>query len=378
MPGPERAGEAEISTGRNLSIRGVGLTEKEEQMLRIIRHKASTPRKVTRRRLLVPLGFMVVLGAMSLGALSASANPAPVPDSSYACVFTGAAGPIVPDNGAGTNWERPVAGGGEAETGVESIVTDVGDSELFGGPGTGDSKDEDFFALVPVVEDILDEDRGAYAFSTDPAVPDAFCVHVDTDKDTIAGPYSTAGAPVAASNTAILSLYEVEIQSDGSYVNTICGTGIARGTDGPAGWTVAAVGGPILAVEHPIEALLRNVALPRTIPGAPPLPPANYFSGPLDDTSYTIRFVGGNGTLEVHDAWNNPANGSPDEYGGGAGFVHITPTDTNPVPGTIPCVNEDVAAFAVAGAFVLNLDSEPTDGGGFADPPAAVSGAQGP
>jgi hypothetical protein len=114
------------------------------------------------------------------------------------------------------------------------------------------------------------------------------------------------------------------IQSNGSYENVVCGTGIA--------WSHPRDEDLLTDPAHDTEGTANNPNVPS-----------------VTRVSYTILFVGGVGQLTVHH-WENEVG----ESGSGAGEVRITAQ-----PSAEQCLEEDgVAEFSVEGRFTLVQDPE--------------------
>jgi hypothetical protein len=127
-----------------------------------------------------------------------------------------------------------------------------------------------------------------------------FLTSTDSGSYTFNGPATC----VVVDGSGATPVQSVTINSAGTYVNSVCGTGTADGN--PGGTTVTGGASPFSAV------------------------------------NYHIDFRGGQGTLRVSNA-HDDATG--DDYSG-AGHVVIVPTTGN-------CVTTDVTQFTVAGAFAL-------------------------
>lgn len=269
--------------------------------------------------------LITALGALAVPLFAASAAHA----DEYSCAFTGAAGPLTPDNSepAGNPVGDPTFPRND-ELGVESILTDLRHGDEGDGttndPLTRDPRLDDSDngngrgAAAPSIA--AGGEDGDYSFAT--AADGVRCLYVPTGA---AGPSRVAG------------VYSGTITSNGEYDNQVCGTGWAKdnGTDSTG------FGG--------VE--LTKVDLPDI--GATTGPAADI----VDDaatgtaTTYRIDFRAGQGALNITSATN--ADG---ETGSGQdvdGVVIIEPTSPAPNASTVPCVtaNGDVTGFTVAGAF---------------------------
>ncbi|HEX2102263.1 MAG TPA: hypothetical protein VHF51_01325 [Solirubrobacteraceae bacterium] len=147
------------------------------------------------------------------------------------------------------------------------------------------------------------------------------------------GTYDFAGNAVACSYTPAgkqpITNQGTAISSNGTFANLVCGTGTATGdpVQGAAGTTV-------------------------TWNGAPPAGVSN-----IDGVQYTIVFVAGNGVLKIDKVSFTNSTAWRDVAGGG--YVNISPRIVEHHVGGEPssgnCVNEDVTAFNVTGAFSATL-----------------------
>ena len=106
--------------------------------------------------------------------------------------------------------------------------------------------------------------------------------------------------------------FDVNITSDGSYANQVCGTGTADGTDP----TKTVVTSPDPRAEGPLQSV------------------------------YHIAFTAGQGKMDITDfvLLGDPLSPAG-KHGTGAGFVNITPTMGG------DCAVNDVAFFQVTGSF---------------------------
>jgi hypothetical protein len=129
--------------------------------------------------------------------------------------------------------------------------------------------------------------------------------------DTDSGTYTFGGSATCLINDARPNSPRVEqnvsITSAGAYTNTICGTGTATSRNQTT-------------VKDSLGGML------------------------VDTVDYDILFVGGNGALSITKA----RDASDGNFGSGAGYVHITPTQGG------NCVTTDVSKFDVAGAFAVH------------------------
>ena len=130
---------------------------------------------------------------------------------------------------------------------------------------------------------------------------------IETGTYHFGGTATCAKADTDAGQTGNTGRYDVNITSDGSYANQVCGTGTADST------TPASVSSPLAGWEGPLTAV------------------------------YHIAFTGGNGKMDITDA---VVTGDGGKHGTGIGVVIITPTNGG------DCVLNDVAFFQVTGAFV--------------------------
>jgi hypothetical protein len=208
------------------------------------------------------VGLATVIAAFSLVAASAASAQA-----ISVCQINGAAGGLNP--------------------GVQNFKDDVTNNNAtqpnMSGPGY------DHIALPSTPLDVvLDRDSGSYNF------------------DTLGAP---AGAPSVCAQVGVgtVGAGTVRIQSNGSYIDTICGTGEAySGQQGDGGTTTIT-----------------------------PLTTVGTFTVPTG-INYRILFAGGSGALVGGFA------GSP---GVAAGYINIAPTVGN-------CATTDVTQFNVTGGFV--------------------------
>lgn len=208
-------------------------------------------------RKIIPLSMALALAVAVVGFTGSAGAQAPITEDTLDCVLTGVAGNLTP--------------------GVENIADDAPDG-------------------------LQDTDSGTYDFGGD-----AVCAFVD----------GTDPSPGTLEPTSTTGIYDGIINSTGTYVNTICGTGTATGD--PDGTTVEFANNGL--VEGPYKA------------------------------EYNIQFVAGQGVLDITHAENGPGEGP--ETGDGAGEISIEPSEGN-------CVTTDVTVFTVQGTFVVTIDQTST------------------
>jgi hypothetical protein len=201
---------------------------------------------------------------------------------------------------------------------------------MFVGSSTASAASGDTFACVftGVAGNLVDNQNGAAGIPsiqkdlTNPAYQTAA-----DPRDIEVGTYNYSGEATCAGTINGLTLTSApnnaDIVSAGVYNNELCGTGWALDDGQPSQTTVTA-----------------DVVTP---PGG---------RTTADNIGYEIRFLGGNGPLEIGD---KAASGAPNHTGSissdytGSGAVHIQPKGGN-------CANSDVNAFDVSGSFEAEED----------------------
>lgn len=269
-------------------------------------------------RRLVTLASVSAVAVVPLGA-AGSADAA----TTGACLFTGAAGPVVSDpNNANAQWG-----------GVQSIWQDVNDTDnnTTTNPVQPPPTRTAEFNTSPQ----NDTDDGNYEFATG-ANGQVACAGVN-GKGTAT---PTDDEPFAAINGSITS--------KGQFRNTVCGTGVAYSDEGipaPATYRSGLAGARPLPLRDPADDTLVTPG-PNLVPGGAAAPTAT-------SADYVIDFAGGQGTLRLDEIILN--NGEPS--GTGDGVVSIVPDDRDPANPGGNCVTTPVSKFIVEGEFAFEVPS---------------------